>query len=93
MKVLRERLLPREMSEVNVTRNPADATGRGQDSRGLRSKQPQLETAEDCLSKKIEVVVCNGNDTVGGFESQCEQNTCFFFVILHIPASDKAVRE
>ena len=79
MKVLRERLLPREVCDVKVSRNPPDLTGHRLDSRGLRSKQPQLETAEDCLSKKIEVVVCNGNDIVSDLESQCEQNTLFTF--------------
>ncbi|XP_040906349.1 uncharacterized protein LOC121189934 [Toxotes jaculatrix] len=32
-----------------------------QDSGGQRNKQPKIESTEDCLPKKIEAVVCNGN--------------------------------
>ncbi|XP_038593285.1 uncharacterized protein LOC119917199 [Micropterus salmoides] len=64
MKVLRERLLPPEVCDLEEPRGPQDVTGRqlcSQDSGSQRSKQPNMESAEDCLSKKIEVVVCNGN--------------------------------
>ncbi|XP_030604500.1 uncharacterized protein LOC115793592 [Archocentrus centrarchus] len=63
MKVLRERLLPREVRDLDVSQDPRDATGRklcSQHGEG-RSKQLQMESAEDCVSKKIEAVVCNGN--------------------------------
>ncbi|XP_047459532.1 leucine-rich repeat-containing protein 1 [Mugil cephalus] len=58
MKVLRERLLLREVAELR--QDPQDVTG-SQEGRGPRSKQAQMESAEDCLSKRIEAVVCNGN--------------------------------
>ncbi|XP_035519744.1 protein scribble homolog [Morone saxatilis] len=64
MKVLRERLLPQEVCDMNTPQAPQDVTGRqlcSQDGGVQRSKQPMIETAEDCLSKKIEAVVCNGN--------------------------------
>ncbi|XP_051273335.1 protein scribble homolog [Dicentrarchus labrax] len=64
MKVLRERLLPREVCDLNAAQAPQDVTGRqlcSQDGGVQRSKQPMIESAEDCLSKKIEAVVCNGN--------------------------------
>ncbi|XP_041644939.1 protein scribble homolog [Cheilinus undulatus] len=54
MKVLRERLLPREVCEP-----PLDVTG--QQLRGRRSKHQKEESREDCMSKKVEAVVCNGN--------------------------------
>lgn len=68
MKVLRERLLPREVRDLDVSQDPRDATGRklcSQHGAG-RSKQLQMESSEDCVSKKIEAVVCNGNGIVGG---------------------------
>ncbi|XP_061602040.1 inaD-like protein [Cololabis saira] len=63
MKVLRDRLVTREVSDMDVPQNRLDLRGCGQDSRGLRSKQFPLESADDRSSKKIEVVVCNGNDS------------------------------
>ncbi|KAM6915959.1 uncharacterized protein FYW49_009070 [Xenentodon cancila] len=62
MKVLRDRLVTREASDMEVPQNPLDLAGQGQDGGGLRSKQSQLESADDRLPKEIEVVVCNGND-------------------------------
>ncbi|XP_069570112.1 uncharacterized protein [Brachyistius frenatus] len=64
MKVLRERLLPREVCDPEAPPGPRDVTGRqlcSWDGRGLRSKQSKMESARDCLPKKIEAVVCNGN--------------------------------
>ncbi|XP_067466031.1 protein scribble homolog [Thunnus thynnus] len=64
MKVLRDRLLPREVSVPNEPQDPSDVTSRqpcSQDGGGQRSKQLKTESTEDCLSKKIEAVVCNGN--------------------------------
>lgn len=68
MKVLRERLLPRVVRDLDVSQDPRDAAGRQLCSQhgGGRSKQLKLESAEDCVSKKIEAVVCNGNGIVGG---------------------------
>ena len=67
MKVLRERLIPREMCDPDEPLDPRDVTGRqppcGQNGGGQRGKQ--MENVEDCLSKKIEAVVCNGNGIVG----------------------------
>nr|XP_046257841.1 discs large homolog 1-like protein [Scatophagus argus] len=71
MKVLRERLLPQEVCDLNEPQDPQDVTGRqlySQDSEGQRGKQPVMESTEDCLSKKIEVVVCNGN-SISNLES------------------------
>lgn len=67
MKVLRERLLLREVGEL--LQDPQSATGRqlcSQEGGGPRSKQAQMESAENCLSKRIEAVVCNGNGIVSG---------------------------
>ncbi|XP_041866350.1 Golgi-associated PDZ and coiled-coil motif-containing protein isoform X1 [Melanotaenia boesemani] len=64
MKVVRERVLPREVCDPDVPQDFPDSTGRQlsrQDGAGLRSKQSQLESVEDYLSRKIEAVVCNGN--------------------------------
>ncbi|KAM7385692.1 hypothetical protein PAMP_001755 [Pampus punctatissimus] len=64
MKVLREKLHPREVSALDEPRDPSDVTIRqpcSQDGGGHRSKHQKTENAEDCLSKKIETVVCNGN--------------------------------
>ncbi|XP_068573842.1 protein scribble homolog [Cebidichthys violaceus] len=64
MKVLREKLLPREVCVPDEPQDPREATGRqpcSQDGGGQRDKQPKMESTEDCLSKKIEAVVCNGN--------------------------------
>ncbi|XP_029305580.1 beta-2-syntrophin-like [Cottoperca gobio] len=64
MKVLRERLLPREACDPGVPQDPWNVTGRqlcSQDGGCQRGKQPKMKSVEDCLSKKIEMVVCNGN--------------------------------
>ncbi|XP_049927786.1 inaD-like protein [Epinephelus moara] len=65
MKVLRERLLPRgQACDPEDPQDPQNMTGRqlcSQDGGGQRGKQPKMESVEDCLSKKIEAVVCNGN--------------------------------
>ncbi|XP_070772624.1 protein scribble homolog [Enoplosus armatus] len=64
MKVLRERLLPPEVCDPDEPQGPQDVTRRqlcSQDAGGLRHKQQKVESAEDCLSKKIEALVCNGN--------------------------------
>lgn len=85
MKVLRERLLPPEVCDLEEPRGPQDVTGRqlcSQDGGSQRSKQPNMESAEDCLSKKIEVVVCNGNGIVGGLhKSQHTQKYTFTIVL------------
>ncbi|XP_029926350.1 protein scribble homolog isoform X2 [Myripristis murdjan] len=63
MKVLRERMLPREVC-VQDSPAPQDVPSRpqcSQDSGYQRTKQPRLESSVDCLSKKIKAVVCNGN--------------------------------
>ncbi|XP_042358713.1 uncharacterized protein LOC121955004 [Plectropomus leopardus] len=68
MKVLRERLLPRGVCDPDEPQDPQDVTGRqlcSQDGGGQRGKQPKMESAEDCLSRKIEGVVCNGNGISG----------------------------
>lgn len=68
MKVLRERPLPREVCDPDGPQDPRDVSGLqpcSQDGGGQRSKQPKTESVEDCLSKKIEAVVCNGNGIVG----------------------------
>lgn len=64
MKVLRERLLPREVCDLGEPQDPPDVTGRqlcGQDAGVQTGKQLLMESTEDCLAKKIEAVVCNGN--------------------------------
>lgn len=69
MKVLRERLLPREVRDPEGPQDPPEVTGRqlcGLDGGGQRVKQPKTESAEDGLTTKIEAVVCNGNGIVGG---------------------------
>lgn len=68
MKVLRERLLSREVCGPEEPQDPPDVTSRqlcSLDGGGQRGKQPKTESAEDCLTKKIEAVVCNGNGIVG----------------------------
>lgn len=71
MTVLRDRLLPREVSDLGGPQDQQDATGRqlcSQDGEGQSGQQPMMmmESAKDFFSKKIEVVVCNGNSIVGG---------------------------
>ncbi|KAM6997287.1 uncharacterized protein LKV04_006021 [Tautogolabrus adspersus] len=63
--VVRERLLPREMynQDQPPPPDPRDMTGQqlwGCTGGGWGSKQ-QEQSMEDCLSKRIEAVVCNGN--------------------------------
>ncbi|XP_022617974.1 protein scribble homolog [Seriola dumerili] len=72
MKVLRERLLPREVCDLREPQDPQDP----QDVTGLQlcSKQPKTESAEDCLSKKIEAVVCNGN-SISDLESDLNRTS------------------
>ncbi|XP_044070284.1 uncharacterized protein LOC122884425 isoform X2 [Siniperca chuatsi] len=75
MKVLRERLLPPEVCDLDEPQGPQDVTGRqlcSQDGGGQMSKQPKKESAEDYLSKKIEAVVCNGNG-ISGLESDLKR--------------------
>lgn len=70
MTVLRDRLLPREVSDLGGPQDQQDATGRqlcSQDGEGQSDKQPMMmESAGDFSSKKTEEVVCNGNSIVGG---------------------------
>lgn len=69
MKVLRERLLPREVRDLDVHQETQDVIGPqlcSQDEGGQKNKQPKMEIVDECLSKKIDVVVCNGNSMVGG---------------------------
>ncbi|XP_075933429.1 uncharacterized protein LOC142933183 [Anarhichas minor] len=64
MKVLREKLLPREVCDPDEPQDPREVTQRQpcrQDGGGQRDTQPKMESTEDCLSKEIEAVVCNGN--------------------------------
>lgn len=70
MKVLRERLLPRVVRDLDVSQDPRDVAGRQLCSQhgGGWSKQLKLQSAEDCVSKKTEAVVCNGNGIVGGLQ-------------------------
>lgn len=81
MKVLRER--PRELCDLGESQDPQDVMGRqlcSQNGTGQRDKQPEMESADDCLSKKIEALVCNGNGIVGSLlKSQHRQNfpLCF----------------
>ena len=69
MKVLREKLLPREVCDPDEHHDPRDVTGRQpctQDGGDQRGKPHNTESVEDGLSKKIEAVVCNGSSIVGG---------------------------
>ncbi|TMS04616.1 Leucine-rich repeat-containing protein 1 [Larimichthys crocea] len=59
MKVLRERLLHPEVCDLEEPQYSQDVTGRQQRSQDGGGQI--MESAEDCLSKKIEAVVCNGN--------------------------------
>ncbi|KAM4729457.1 uncharacterized protein FYW61_010031 [Anableps anableps] len=61
LKVLRERLPPSEVYHPGVPQDPPDPTAR---QLCPMSKQSQLEEAENCLPKKIEAVVCNGNSAL-----------------------------
>ncbi|XP_068613200.1 protein scribble homolog, partial [Brachionichthys hirsutus] len=65
VKVMRERLCdpegPRDQHDA-AERQPCGRDGRGQG----RKQPPTMEQAEDCLSRKMEAVVCNGNGIVGG---------------------------
>ncbi|KAM9726573.1 disks large homolog 2-like [Menidia menidia] len=64
MKVLREKLLPRLVCDPDVCRDPPDMTSRQlrrHQTGGPRRKHFQLDGSVDCVSKKIEEVVCNGN--------------------------------
>ncbi|XP_037638806.1 protein scribble homolog [Sebastes umbrosus] len=75
MKVLRERPLPREVCDPDGPQDPRDVSGLqpcSQDGGGQRSKQPKTESVEDCLSKKIEAVVCNGNG-ISDLESELKR--------------------
>ncbi|KAI3363131.1 hypothetical protein L3Q82_011784 [Scortum barcoo] len=66
MKVLRERLLPREACDLDEPQEPPDVTERqlcGPDGGGQRGRQAKLDSADDCLTTRIEAVVCNGNST------------------------------
>lgn len=68
MKVLRERLLPHEVYNLDERQDPPEVMGPqlcGWDGVGHRSKQTKMATTDDCLSKKTETVVCNGNGIVG----------------------------
>ncbi|KAI4812579.1 hypothetical protein KUCAC02_023954 [Chaenocephalus aceratus] len=64
MKVLRERLLPRELCDPGEHKDLWDVTSRqpgSQEGGSQRGKQPKMENTDFCLSKKIEKSVCNGN--------------------------------
>ncbi|TDH01197.1 hypothetical protein EPR50_G00177610 [Perca flavescens] len=64
MKVLREKLLPREVCDPDEHHDTRDVTGRQpctQDGGDQRGKRHNTESVEDGLSKKIEAVVCNGS--------------------------------
>lgn len=69
MTVLRDRQLPREVSDLGGLQDQQDGAGRqlcSPNGEGQSSKQPMMESSEDCFPKKIEAVVCNGNGIVGG---------------------------
>ncbi|XP_034753865.1 uncharacterized protein LOC117960227 isoform X2 [Etheostoma cragini] len=64
IKVLREKLPPRGVCDPDEHQDPREVTGRQswtQVGGDQRSKQPNTESVEDSLSKKIEAVVCNGS--------------------------------
>ncbi|XP_063730496.1 protein scribble homolog [Eleginops maclovinus] len=64
MKVLRERLLPRELCDPGEHKDLWDVTRRqpcSQEGGSQRGKQPNMENTDFCFSKKIEKSVCNGN--------------------------------
>ncbi|XP_013860481.1 protein scribble homolog [Austrofundulus limnaeus] len=64
LKILRGRPLPPKVCDPRVAQDPPDPTGQqpcGQTAEGPRSKQCQLESAGQCVSKKAEAVTCNGN--------------------------------
>lgn len=68
MKVLRGRPLPPKVYDPDMPRDPPDSTGRqrcGMTGEGPRSKRCQLGSTGECLSKKTEAVICNGNNSVG----------------------------
>lgn len=68
MKVLREKLQPREVRDPDEPQDPQDVTGRqlaSKDGGGQRGKQPAMESTEECLSKKTGSIICNGNGIVG----------------------------
>lgn len=69
MTVLRDGLPPGEAPDPGGPREEQDA-GTGQqpsNQEGQTAKPPSAESVEGSLSKRIEAVVCNGSDTVGGF--------------------------
>ncbi|XP_062257366.1 uncharacterized protein LOC133966447 isoform X2 [Platichthys flesus] len=75
MKVLREGPPPRGVRDPDEPLEPRDVTGRqlcSQDAGGRRSKQPKMKSADECLSRKIEAGVCNGN---GASELEAEALT------------------
>ncbi|XP_030012497.1 leucine-rich repeat-containing protein 1 [Sphaeramia orbicularis] len=64
MKVLRERLLPPEICVQDEPQDAQDVKSRQlciQDPAGQKSKQQKMESTEDCLSKRTDTTVCNGN--------------------------------
>lgn len=89
MKVLRERLLPREVCDPDRSQDPADVTGRqlcSQDGGGQRGKRPAAESAEDRSSRKTEAVVCNGNGIVGvALKSQHKQSFKMSLLLDNVP--------
>lgn len=93
MKVLRDRLLHQEVCDLDKPQDAQVVKGRqlcSQDGGGQRSKQSKMESTEDCLSKKIEAVVCNGNGIVGGLlKLQHKQNLLFsnFTIVLQETSS------
>uniref|UniRef100_H3DGM1 PDZ domain-containing protein n=1 Tax=Tetraodon nigroviridis TaxID=99883 RepID=H3DGM1_TETNG len=62
MTVLRDRLPPREVPDPDGPRDEWGSTG--QQPSNQAAKAALTESTEGCLSKSIDVVVCNGIDTV-----------------------------
>ncbi|CAG09417.1 unnamed protein product [Tetraodon nigroviridis] len=62
MTVLRDRLPPREVPDPDGPRDEWGSTG--QQPSNQAAKAALTESTEGCLSKSIDVVVCNGIDTI-----------------------------
>ncbi|XP_029376248.1 protein scribble homolog [Echeneis naucrates] len=73
MKVLRERLVPREGCDSHQAQDPSDGTALQLCNKDARGKEPNTESP-DCPSKKIEAVVCNGN-SISNLESKLSETS------------------
>lgn len=77
MTVLRDRLSPREVPDSDEPRDEWGSTG--QQPANQSAKAALMESKEGCLSKSIEAVVCNGNDTVGNL-LKCDHFSAYFML-------------